>query len=174
MIYYTEYVSKVGNLTITSDGKSINGLWIEKQKYFMENIKEKVKFKNDLPIFIKTKRWLDKYFMGEKVSIKELENNLNPIGSEFRKKVWKILCEIPYGKTTTYGDIAKIMAKKEGKEKMSAQAVGNAVGHNPIGIIIPCHRVVGKDGKLIGYAGGLDKKRKLLELEGIDLKNNRK
>ena len=112
---------------------------------------------------------VDRYFAKENPSIKEIP--LAPIGGEFRQKVWKILCEIPYGKTTTYGEIAKRIAKEMDKEKMSAQAVGNAVGHNPISIIIPCHRVVGKYGSLTGYAGGIEKKRILLELERGKVEN---
>lgn len=167
-IYSTQYNSPLGNILLASDGKNLIGLWIEEQKYFVDNFEvETMIIKDNLEIFIKTKKWLDRYFKLEKPSISELE--LAPIGSEFRTSVWKILCDIPYGETTTYGEIAKIMAKKLNKNSMSAQAIGNAVGHNPISIIIPCHRVVGKDGNLTGYAGGIDKKIKLLELEGVDL-----
>ena len=167
-IYSTQYDSPLGNILLASDGKNLIGLWIEEQKYFVDNFEvETMIIKDNLEIFIKTKKWLDRYFKLEKPSISELE--LAPIGSEFRTSVWKILCDIPYGKTITYGEIAKMMAKKLNKNSMSAQAIGNAVGHNPISIIIPCHRVVGKDGNLTGYAGGIDKKIKLLELEGVDL-----
>ena len=106
-------------------------------------------------------------FKGEKPDIKEL--SLKPQGSLFRQEVWKLLCEIPYGEVTTYGKIAKVVAQKLHKEKMSGQAVGNAVGHNPISIIIPCHRVVGTSGSLTGYAGGIDKKIALLKHEGVDM-----
>ena len=116
-----------------------------------------------MQVFENTKKWLDRYFAKENPSIKEIP--LAPIGGEFRQKVWKILCEIPYGQTITYGEIAKRIAKQMNKEKMSAQAVGNAVGHNPISIIIPCHRVIGKNGSLTGYAGGIERKKMLLELE---------
>ena len=167
-IYSTQYNSPLGNILLASDGENLIGLWIEEQKYFVDNFEvETMIIKDNLEIFIKTKKWLDRYFKLEKPSISELE--LAPIGSEFRTSVWKILCDIPYGKTITYGEIAKMMAKKLNKNSMSAQAIGNAVGHNPISIIIPCHRVVGKDGNLTGYAGGIDKKIKLLELEGVDL-----
>lgn len=167
-IYSTQYNSPLGNILLASDGENLIGLWIEEQKYFVDNFEvETMIIKDNLEIFIKTKKWLDRYFKLEKPSISELE--LAPIGSEFRTSVWKILCDIPYGKTITYGEIAKIMAKKLNKNSMSAQAIGNAVGHNPISIIIPCHRVVGKDGNLTGYAGGIDKKIKLLELESVDL-----
>lgn len=120
-----------------------------------------------IDVLIKTKKWLDKYFNYEKPKTDELP--LAPIGSEFRQRVWKILCEIPYGEVTTYGDIAKRLIKDTGKTSISAQAVGNAVGHNPISIIIPCHRVIGANGNLTGYAGGLDKKIQLLKIEKINV-----
>ena len=170
IIYITYYDSILGKLTIASDGENIIGLWIEGQKYFADTIKnENIIKKDDLSIFIKTKEWLDRYFRGERPDIKELK--LSPKGSEFRQNVWKILCRIPYGQTITYGKIAKEIAKLMNKNSMSAQAVGNAVGHNPISIIIPCHRVVGTNGGLTGYAGGIDKKRGLLELENADVKD---
>lgn len=159
MIYKTEYKSPIGKLTLASDGNNLIGLWIEGQKYFASTVKTEMVERNKLPIFQETKNWLDRYFRGEKPAISELL--LAPNGSEFRQKVWKILCEIPYGEVTTYGDIAK----KLGVSRMSAQAVGGAVGHNPISIIIPCHRVIGHNGNLTGYAGGLDLKIKLLEHE---------
>ena len=170
IIYITYYDSILGKLTIASDGENIIGLWIEGQKYFADTIKnENIIKKDDISIFIKTKEWLDRYFRGERPDIKELK--LSPKGSEFRQNVWKILCRIPYGQTITYGKIAKEIAKLMNKNSMSAQAIGNAVGHNPISIIIPCHRVVGINGSLTGYAGGIDKKIKLLELENVDIKN---
>ncbi len=170
IIYITYYDSILGKLTIAGDGENIIGLWIEGQKYFADTIKnENIIKKDDISIFIKTKEWLDRYFRGERPDIKELK--LSPKGSEFRQNVWKILCRIPYGQTITYGKIAKEIAKLMNKNSMSAQAIGNAVGHNPISIIIPCHRVVGTNGGLTGYAGGIDKKRELLELENADVKD---
>lgn len=170
IIYITYYDSILGKLTIAGDGENIIGLWIEGQKYFADTIKnENIIKKDDISIFIKTKEWLDRYFRGERPDIKELK--LSPKGSEFRQNVWKILCRIPYGQTITYGKIAKEIAKLMNKNSMSAQAIGNAVGHNPISIIIPCHRVVGTNGDLTGYAGGIDKKRELLELENADVKD---
>ncbi len=163
MVYYTNYFSPVGKLTIASDGVNIIGLWIEEQKYFKETISGEIEEKNDLEIFIETRKWLDRYFKGEKTMNTELP--LKSMGSEFRKLVWKFLLEIPYGETTTYGEISKKVAKVKNIEKMSAQAIGGAIGHNPISIIIPCHRVVGADGSLTGYAGGIETKRKLLEIE---------
>ena len=167
MYYSTTYSSPVGTITIASDGKNLIGLWNEGQKYHGNTIFKNIEAKNDICIFNDAKKWLNKYFAGEKPNIRELP--IAPIGSEFRQKVWDILCEIPYGEVTTYGDIAKKMAVKLNKAKMSSQAVGGAVGHNPLSIIIPCHRVVGTNGSLTGYAGGIKTKIKLLELEGVDM-----
>ena len=169
MLYKTYYKSPIGNLILVSDGDNLVGLYMENQKYYLNGIKQELTSKDNLQVFENTKKWLDRYFAKENPSIKEIP--LAPIGGEFRQKVWKILCEIPYGKTTTYGEISKRIAKEMDKEKMSAQAVGNAVGHNPISIIIPCHRVVGKYGSLTGYAGGIEKKRILLELERGKVEN---
>ena len=168
MLYKTNYSSPLGKVLIVSDGKNIIGLWIEGQKYYLDKIQKEDILEEDLEIFEKTKRWLDRYFKKEKPQISELP--LAPIGNEFRQCVWQLLCKIPYGQTTTYGNLAKIVVNKMNKKSMSAQAIGNAVGHNPISIIIPCHRVVGTNGYLTGYAGGIDKKIKLLELEGVDMK----
>ena len=168
MYYSTNYDSSLmGPITITSDGKNIVGLWLDGQKYHSATINGEVTEKNDLPVFTKAKKWLDKYFAGKKPSISELP--LAPEGGDFRLAVWDILREIPYGECITYGDIAKRIAKETKKETMSAQAVGGAVGHNPISIIIPCHRVIGANGNLTGYAGGIDKKIKLLKHEGFDM-----
>ena len=166
-LYITYYESLVGRLLLAGKEGALTGLWIEGQKYFLGSNRGEMKEDDGLLIFEQTKRWLDRYFAGDKPSVREL--NLEPSGSEFRKAVWDILCRIPYGELTTYGKIAKILAGHSGLKTMSAQAVGGAVGHNPISIIIPCHRVVGSDGSLTGYAGGLDKKAKLLSLEGVDV-----
>ena len=168
MLYKTIYESSLGNILIVSDENNIIGLWFEGQKYFLANIKDDITQKDDLPILQSAKLWLDQYFAGQKPNIADLK--LAPRGNDFRLTVWKILCEIPYGQLTTYGEIAKKVAIVMNKESMSAQAVGGAVGHNPISIIIPCHRVVGSHGSLTGYAGGIDKKIKLLQLEGVDTK----
>lgn len=165
MYYSTDYASPVGRLTLASDGKNIVGLWMEGQKYFSGSIKESMSSRDDLPVFTAVKDWLDRYFAGEKPQVAGLA--LAPEGSAFRQEVWKLLCEIPYGEVMTYGAIAKKMAEKMNRQSMSAQAVGGAVGHNPISIIIPCHRVIGSDGSLTGYAGGLERKIWLLELEGL-------
>jgi len=167
MYYSTTYRSSVGKITLACDGVNLAGLWFEGQKYYGASIPEKMTENNGIPVFAAAKNWLDRYFAGKKPAISELP--LAPIGGEFRQKVWKMLCEIPYGDVISYGGIAKKMAAKMKKESMSSQAVGGAVGHNPISIIIPCHRVVGANGSLTGYAGGIDKKIKLLELEGVDM-----
>ena len=121
----------------------------------------------NLAVFDQTKRWLDLYFSGREPGFTPA---LNPVGSVFRRAVWEILLKIPYGKTTTYGQIAREIAAARGLAKMSAQAIGGAVGHNEISIIIPCHRVIGAHGSLTGYAGGIDRKIKLLQLEGVDMR----
>ena len=148
---YCEYPSPVGTLYLTADEGGLTGIWMHPVKT------------EDCPILSQAKAWLDGYFSGNPP---EVTFPLNPQGTPFQKQVWEILLAIPYGETTTYGAIAREMAQRTGKEKMSAQAVGQAVGANPIAIAIPCHRVVGAKGKLTGYAGGLDKKEWLLRHEG--------
>lgn len=162
MINFTKYKSPIGNISLASKNNKLIGAWFEGQKYYLANISEELIQKED-EILIKTKEFLDEYFTGNEPSIDGLD--LAPIGTEFRQEVWKILCEIPYGKTVTYKDIALRLAQERGIEKMSAQAVGGAVSHNPISIIIPCHRVIGSNGNLTGYAGGIDRKLFLLKLE---------
>ena len=143
---------------------SLVGLWIEGQKYFLSSLQEKMLSNEHSEVLNQTCQWLDRYFLGGKPLASELP--LAPAGSEFRQMIWKILCKIPYGEVITYGDIAKRVATIHGVGKMSAQAVGGAVSHNPISIIIPCHRVIGANGKLTGYAGGIDKQIWLLTHEG--------
>lgn len=168
MIYRITYRSLIGEMTIACDGeqKHIVGLWIEGQKYFLGSLTEEPVMQEGIPVLQKAVGWLDAYFAGKKPDIRELPLALR--GSAFRQEVWKILCEIPYGGVMTYGEIAKKMAVRMGRETMSAQAVGGAVAHNPISVIIPCHRVVGTNGSLTGYAGRIDKKIKLLKHEGVD------
>lgn len=168
MYYQINYSSPIGNMIIVCDEeqKHIIGLWIEGQKYFQATLSEESVPGEGIPVLQKAVNWLDAYFAGKKPPISELP--LAPEGGKFRQDVWKILCGIPYGSVTTYGEIAKEMAVRMGRETMSAQAVGNAVAHNPISVMIPCHRVVGADGSLTGYAGGIDKKIKLLEHEGVE------
>lgn len=167
IFYKSYYNSPIGKILIVSNNTHLLGVWIENQKYYLETIEQESILDKETETIIKTKKWLDRYFDLKKPNINELM--LEPSGGEFRKRVWKILCEIPYGEVITYGDIAKKIAKDLGKKNMSAQAVGGAVGHNPISIIIPCHRVIGKDGNLTGYAGGIEKKIQLLRIEGIDI-----
>lgn len=166
MYYSTTSISPLGVLTLASDGESLIGLWNEGQKYHGGAVADQLVERGDLPVFAAAKGWLDRYFSGKNPAVAELP--LAPTGGEFRRLVWNILCEIPYGEITTYGEIAKKMAVRMKRASMSSQAVGGAVGHNPISIIIPCHRVVGSGGSLTGYAGGIDKKIKLLQLEGVD------
>ncbi|MGN0919640.1 MAG: methylated-DNA--[protein]-cysteine S-methyltransferase [Alphaproteobacteria bacterium] len=168
-IYYkTSYESVLGRLTIACDEReNLVGLWIEGQRYFGDTVNAEMIENDTLKVFQKTKKWLDCYFKGDKPEIAALP--LAPIGNNFRQRVWRILCEIPYGALMSYGVLAKRVAKELGKSKMSAQAVGGAVGHNPISIIIPCHRVVGGNGHLTGYSGGLKTKIKLLKHEGVKM-----
>ena len=146
---------------MASDGEALTGLWFDGQKYFALYL-DKDNEEKDLPIFDMAKKWLDIYFSGKEPNFKL---PLKFTGSEFQNEVWEILYSIPYGKTMTYGEIAKRLAARRGIGKMSAQAVGGAVGKNEISIIVPCHRVVGSNGSLTGYAGGIDKKISLLKLE---------
>lgn len=171
MYYKMTYESPLGRLTMASDGACLVGLWLENQKYFCATVPEEMGEKAELPVFDAAKDWLDRYFAGGKPAISELP--MAPAGGEFRQTVWELLCEIPYGETVTYGEIAKKAAQRLGKPSMSAQAAGGAVGHNPISIIIPCHRVVGSNGSLTGYAGGIEKKIWLLSHEGVDVKRLR-
>jgi methylated-DNA-[protein]-cysteine S-methyltransferase len=164
MIFTSDADTLLGKITMASDGKNLIGLWFAGQKFFSSGLDEKNCEENkNLPVFELTKKWLNEYFLGKNPNFTP---PLAPKGTVFRETVWKILLTIPYGETRTYGDIAKQVAKIQGKPRQSAQAVGGAVGHNPISIIIPCHRVVGSGGNLTGYAGGLDKKIALLKLEG--------
>ena len=165
MNYYFEYKSSIGDIIILSDGISITWLGISGQKYAADVLQDSV-FDSSLQIFADATKWLDLYFSGIEPSF---VLSLAPQGTSFRQAVWAILSEIPYGKVITYGEIAKQIASKQGKARMSAQAVGGAVGHNPISIMIPCHRVVGAGGNLTGFASGIEAKIKLLELEHIDI-----
>lgn len=165
MTYIYRYHSPLGGITVSSNGIEITGLWFDGQKYFGDTLPENYEEK-DLPVFEKTKKWLDIYFSGKAPDF------IPPLKMEttsFRKAVWEIMLTIPFGQTMTYGEIADKIAKKKGISKMSAQAVGGAVGHNSISLIIPCHRVVGTNGSLTGYAGGIDKKVQLLTIEKADM-----
>ena len=161
MDYICHYKSPLGGITLASDGKNLVGLWFDGQKYYADTLEKDISEKK-LPIFEQTIKWLDIYFSGK---VPNFTPSLFLRTTAFRKEVWEILMTIPYGHTMTYGEISKILAKRHGLARMSAQAVGGAVGHNPIALIIPCHRVIGTNGSLTGYAGGLDKKEKLLAME---------
>lgn len=167
MIYTQHYDSPMGGILLAADEIGLTGLWFDDQKYFADNL-PKDHTEKETQAIADAKRWLDIYFDGKEP---DFTPALHAVGSEFRQNVWDILLQIPYGKTITYGEIARQLAKKRGLTKMSAQAVGGAVGHNPIAIIVPCHRVVGTNGSLTGYAGGIDKKVKLLEIEHTDMSN---
>ncbi len=165
MIYTAKYPSPLGEILLAADEAGMRGLWFDGQKYFARDLPDE-RTELETPILSEARRWLDIYFSGKEP---DFLPPLHSVGSPFRQEVWKILLQIPYGTTVTYGDISKQLAKKMGLERMSAQAVGGAVGHNAVSIIIPCHRVVGTGGNLTGYAGGIDKKIKLLELEHADM-----
>lgn len=166
MDYLHDYHSPLGEITLASDGRRLVGLWFEKSRYFGEVLAKERAVSDTLPVFKQADQWLDLYFSGKAPGFTP---PLNVRGSDFRKSVCRILCRIPYGRTRTYGEIATQIAAERGKARMSAQAVGGAVGHNPIAIIIPCHRVVGAGGSLTGYGGGLWRKEQLLALERADM-----
>ena len=160
-LHYASIPSTLGKLTAAARNDALVGLWFDGQKYFPADTKNWQLAPNH-PVLTQLRVWLEGYFRGEK---KGFPGKLSPQGSEFRQAVWQILRRIPYGQTTTYGAIARQLAAAQGKPQMSAQAVGGAVGHNPVSLIIPCHRVLGANGALTGYAGGIDKKKALLALE---------
>ena len=167
MTYTAHYDSPLGGITLASDGHALTGLWFDGQKHFAATLTNETYEDSDLPVFEQTRKWLDLYFAGE---CPDFTPPLAPQGTPFQQKVWELLLAIPYGKTTTYGKIARRFVETFHettlpKQHMSAQAVGGAVGHNPIAIIIPCHRVLGANGSLTGYAGGLERKKYLLALE---------
>lgn len=165
MFYVNLYESPIGGITLASNGQKLTGLWFDGQKYFADNLPREHKEK-ELSIFEQTKIWLDIYFSGNAPSFTP------PVAmdgiSPFRKRVWEIMLDIPFGQTLTYGKIAKQIEAETGK-KVSAQAVGGAVGHNSVSLVIPCHRVVGTNGSLTGYAGGIDKKIWLLTMEKANI-----
>lgn len=163
MLYTYHYTSPVGGITIASNGTYLTGLWLDEQKYFPANLPLYDTAPSHL-IFQQTKEWLDRYFKGE---ILYFTPPMQLTGTSFQLAVWEILKQIPYGKTVTYKDIAIKIARQQNRTTLPTQAVGNAVAHNPISIIIPCHRVIGSNHMLTGYAGGLERKRLLLNLEGV-------
>ncbi len=161
MKYISKYFSPLGEITITATEKGVAGLYFVGQKHYPINIDA---IEEQTPVIVQAKKWLDTYFSG---AVPNVDIPLDIEGTEFQREVWNILLTIPYGKTMTYGEIANIIAKNKGIKRMSAQAVGHAVSRNKIAIIIPCHRVVGANGSLVGYDGGIDKKVKLLKIEKI-------
>lgn len=165
MISVQRYNSPLGGILLAADEIGLTGLWFDGAKYFADNLPTEYT-EQETPVLSKTRLWLDIYFGGKEP---DFLPPLHPLGSAFRLAVWDILLRIPYGQTVTYGEIARQLAKQKGLIRMSAQAVGGAVGHNEISVIIPCHRVVGTNGSLTGYAGGINKKIKLLELEHADM-----
>ena len=167
MTYTQHYDSPLGGILLAADEEGLTGLWFDGQKYFARTLPKEYA-ESETPVLREAKRWLDIYFSGREP---DFTPPLHPVGSAFQQAVWALLLEIPYGETTTYGALARKLAEKQGLTHMSAQAVGGAVGHNDISLIIPCHRVVGASGSLTGYADGVDKKIKLLELERADMKS---
>ena len=167
MVYICTYKSALGDILLAADEIGLTGLWFVGQKYFANTLPEE-RISQETPVLKEAKCWLDVYFSGKEP---EFTPPLHPAGSTFRQQVWQILLQIPYGQTLTYGEIAVRLAEKQNIPHMSAQAVGGAVGHNEVSIIIPCHRVVGTGGSLTGYAGGIDKKIALLKLEHTDMKD---
>ena len=161
MQYTSRYRSPLGEMLLAADETGVTGLWFAGQKYFARHL-DKEHAEKEIPLFATVKHWLDVYFAGREP---DFTVPLHFTGTAFQNEVWGILCAIPYGRTTTYGEIAKQLAARRGLPHMSARAVGGAVGHNPISILVPCHRVVGLGGSLTGYAGGLERKRCLLALE---------
>lgn len=165
MQYIGHYASPLGNLLLAADDMGLTGLWFEGQKYFALGLDKEQK-ETEIPFFENIRQWLDLYFSGKNPAFSV---PLHFTGTAFQNAVWEILCAIPYGQTTTYGNIAKQIATQKGLPRMSAQAIGGAVSHNRIAMIVPCHRVVGANGSLTGYAGGMDKKIQLLQLENVDM-----
>lgn len=165
MQFTSTYQSPLGEILLACDTVGLTGLWFKYEKFYALNLDKEHKTR-EMPVFTLAKRWLDIYFSGREP---DFIPRIHLTGSPFQLSVWNILRQIPYGRTMTYGNIAKRLAQERGLLCMSAQAVGGAVGHNEISIIVPCHRVVGTNGSLTGYAGGLDKKAHLLALEGTNM-----
>ena len=167
MQYTTKYETPLGSVLLAADETGLTGLWFDGARYYAAGLAAQHKEK-EMPVFEKVRTWLELYFAGKRP---EGQPPLHMIGSPFRIRVWEMLLQIPYGQTMTYGELAAQIAKERGIERMSAQAVGGAVAHNPISILIPCHRMVGTNGSLTGYAGGIPRKAELLKLEGVAVEN---
>ena len=166
MIYTQHYDSPLGGILLSADETGLTGLWFDGAKYFAKGLPRE-RTDRETPALLQAKQWLDLYFSGVEP---DFTPPLHPTGTAFQQAVWQLLLQIPYGQTATYGELARRLAREKGRETLSAQAVGGAVGHNPISLVIPCHRVVGAGGNLTGYAGGVDKKRALLALEHVDIR----
>ena len=165
MTYIQHYDSPLGGILLAADEIGLTGLWFDGQKYFARGLSNE-RIAQETSVLAEANRWLDIYFTGKEP---DFTPPLHPAGTPFQRTVWALLGQIPYGETTTYGALAQTLAARVGLASMSAQAVGGAVGHNPISLMLPCHRVIGAGGNLVGYAGGLPRKRYLLELEGVDV-----
>lgn len=165
MQYTAKYQSPLGEILLAADEVGLTGLWFDGEKFYADNLDPEHEEK-EVSVFETVRRWLELYFSGKEP---DFMPPIHMTGSPFRLSVWNLLRQIPYGKTVTYGELAKTIARQRGLSRMSAQAVGGAVGHNEISIIVPCHRVVGADGSLTGYAGGMYRKERLLALEGVDM-----
>ncbi|MGN0982977.1 MAG: methylated-DNA--[protein]-cysteine S-methyltransferase [Candidatus Limivicinus sp.] len=163
MIHTAYYDAPYGRYVMAAEDGALTGVWLEGQKHFPSDLPAPSGGESE--IFTRTRRWLDAYFAGQRPELSALP--IAPKGSDFAQSVWQLLLAIPYGQTTTYGQLAAQLAEQRGLPQLSAQAVGGAVGHNPISLIIPCHRVLGAKNQLTGYAGGLDVKTFLLKLEGV-------
>lgn len=168
-LHHANYHSPVGEMILLANEKALAGLYFAGQKYF--SMPENSGFAPELPIFQKTSEWLEEYFSGKAKVMPDIP--LAPEGSEFRQHIWRLLRTIPHGFCVTYGELAKKAAAATGKSRISSQAIGGAVAHNPLSIIVPCHRVVGRNGELTGYAAGISIKRHLLALENcqVDMNN---
>ncbi len=165
MQYISHYSSPLGKILLAADEEGLTGLWFEGQKYYAYQLSDESR-EEEAPVLTQTKQWLSDYFSGREP---DFMPPLHLKGTDFQRSVWDILRSIPYGETITYGEIAGRIAEKRGLPRMSPQAVGGAVGRNPISILVPCHRVVGSNGSLTGYAGGIEKKIELLSLENVSL-----
>ena len=168
MLFTATHPSPLGELTLACREDALVGLWFTRQEFLTATAGDAVEENPGVPLLRLARGWLDAYFAGRRPAPGAVP--LAPVGTPFRQLVWKLLRAIPYGECVTYGDIARETASALGKEHMSSRAVGGAVGHNPLSIIIPCHRVVGTGGNLTGYGGGIDRKIRLLELEGVDMR----
>lgn len=167
MQYTSTYQSPLGSILLAADETGLTGLWFTGQKYFAASLDPENQ-ERKIPVLAKAGHWLDIYFSGRKP---EFQVPLHITGTKFQQKVWKLLCGIPYGETVTYGELARLIAVQDKTGRISAQAVGGAVGRNPVCVIVPCHRVIGSDGSLTGYAGGVERKAALLRMESESREN---